>query len=67
MTTDTKKKVGFATWDPKKLAETSRLGGKAAHVHGRAHQFTSDEARIAGRKGGLATAGKKREPREPKA
>jgi hypothetical protein len=28
------------------------LGGKAAHEKGTAHEFTSKEARIAGRKGG---------------
>ena len=32
--------------------EIARKGGRAAHVKGTAHQFTSDEARAAGRKGG---------------
>lgn len=31
-------------------------GGKAAHAQGRAHEFTTDEARAAGRKGGEAVA-----------
>ena len=38
-------------------AERSRIaskGGKAAHEKGTAHEFTSEEAREAGRKGGLA-------------
>ena len=29
-------------------------GGKAAHQSGNAHRFTSEEAKEAGRKGGLA-------------
>ncbi len=29
------------------------LGGKAAHEKGRAHTWTREEARVAGRKGGL--------------
>ena len=32
--------------------EIARLGGIAAHERGTAHQFTSEEARIAGQKGG---------------
>jgi general stress protein YciG len=32
--------------------EIARKGGKAAHEKGTAHEFTSDEARAAGRKGG---------------
>lgn len=60
MTEQTKQKRGFATWDPKKLAETSRKGGTTAHMLGRAHQFDSDEAREAGRKGGVASASKRR-------
>jgi len=30
-------------------------GGKAAHAKGRAHEWTVDEARAAGRKGGAAS------------
>ena len=45
---------GFATMDPTKVRELARKGGISAHVAGRAHEFTSDEARAAGRKGGLA-------------
>lgn len=40
-----------------KRAAISRLGGKAAHAKGTAHQFTPEEAREAGRKGGLAGRG----------
>jgi general stress protein YciG len=39
-----------------KVAEIARMGGKAAHASGKAHEFTADEARAAGRKGGLSTS-----------
>lgn len=38
--------------DPKKQREIASKGGRAAHQHGQAHEWTSDEARQAGRKGG---------------
>ena len=41
--------------DRRLVSEISRKGGRAAHAAGTAHEFTSDEARAAGRKGGLAT------------
>ena len=43
---------GFASMDTGKQREIARKGGKAAHQQGRAHEFTADEARLAGRKGG---------------
>ena len=43
---------GFASMDPEKQREIARKGGKAAHEKGTAHEFTTDEARNAGRKGG---------------
>jgi general stress protein YciG len=43
---------GFASMDPERQRQIAREGGKAAHVKGTAHEFTSDEARNAGRKGG---------------
>jgi general stress protein YciG len=52
---------GFAAMDRKVVSEIARKGGKAAHSAGSAHQFTSDEARVAGRKGGLTTHAKRRE------
>lgn len=45
---------GFAAMDRSKVSEIASKGGKAAHAAGTAHQFTSDEARAAGRKGGVA-------------
>lgn len=43
--------------DEDKQREIARKGGKAAHEKGTAHQFTSEEAREAGRKGGQASRG----------
>jgi general stress protein YciG len=43
---------GFASMDAGKQREIASKGGKAAHAQGRAHEFTPDEARTAGRKGG---------------
>jgi general stress protein YciG len=43
---------GFASMDLAKQREIASKGGKAAHAQGRAHEFTADEARAAGRKGG---------------
>jgi general stress protein YciG len=51
---------GFAAMDPKLVSELATRGGKAAHRAGTAHQFTSEEARVAGRKGGMATHAKRR-------
>jgi general stress protein YciG len=47
---------GFARLSPKRRREIARLGGQAAHQRGTAHQFTSDEGRAAGRKGGAAVS-----------
>lgn len=43
---------GFASMDAERQREIASKGGKAAHKMGTAHQFTPDEARVAGRKGG---------------
>ena len=43
---------GFASMDREKQRELARKGGRAAHEKGTAHEFTPDEARAAGRKGG---------------
>lgn len=47
---------GFASMDRKKQLEIARRGGVAAHQKGTAHEYTSEEARIAGMKGGRASA-----------
>jgi general stress protein YciG len=38
--------------DSGRQKEIARKGGRAAHEKGKAHEFTPDEARAAGRKGG---------------
>lgn len=47
-----KSKRGFASMDPQRQREIASKGGRAAHAKGTAHEWTSDEARVAGRKGG---------------
>ena len=51
-------KRGFASMDEDKQREIASKGGKAAHEKGTAHEFTSAEAREAGRKGGEASHGR---------
>lgn len=46
---------GFAAMDRRLVSEIARKGGKAAHSAGTAHEFSSEEARAAGQKGGRAT------------
>jgi general stress protein YciG len=55
----TKKPRGFAAMDPTLVKSIASKGGKAAHASGTAHQFTTEEARAAGRKGGHAAHMKK--------
>ncbi len=43
---------GFASMSAERQREIARKGGKAAHARGKAHEFTREEAREAGRKGG---------------
>lgn len=47
---------GFASMDPGKQKEIASKGGRAAHAKGTAHEFDSNEAREAGRKGGMAVS-----------
>jgi uncharacterized protein len=47
---------GFAGMDQEKQRQIARKGGKAAHEKGTAHEFTPEEAREAGRKGGEAVS-----------
>ena len=49
-------KRGFASMDEDRQREIASEGGKAAHEKGTAHEFSSEEAREAGRKGGEARA-----------
>jgi uncharacterized protein len=45
---------GFGSMDPARQRKIASQGGKAAHEKGAAHEFTSEEARAAGKKGGMA-------------
>ena len=54
-----KSRRGFAAMSPEKQREIASKGGRVAHQKGAAHQWTADEAREAGRKGGSARHGRK--------
>jgi len=47
----------FASMDPARVSEIASMGGKAAHQQGVAHEWTPEEARRAGRKGGQSSRG----------
>lgn len=48
---------GFASMSPEKRREIASKGGKVAHQMGVAHEWTPAEARLAGKKGGMASHG----------
>lgn len=52
-----KERRGFASMSPEKQREIASKGGRAAHQKGTAHEWSSDEARKAGRKGGQISRG----------
>jgi len=47
---------GFAAMSPEKRREAARKGGIAAHRLGVAHEFTPEEAKVAGKRGGVRTS-----------
>jgi general stress protein YciG len=47
---------GFAAMDAEQQREIASKGGRAAHEQGTAHEFSPDEARAAGRKGGVSVS-----------
>ena len=51
-----KRPRGFAAMNAEKQRQIASKGGKVAHERGHAHEFTSEEAREAGRKGGMAVS-----------
>ena len=51
-----KSRRGFASMDPSRQREIASKGGRAAHEKGTAHEWSSDEARVAGQKGGIAVS-----------
>jgi hypothetical protein len=52
-----KERRGFASMSREKQREIASKGGRAAHKKGTAHEWTADEARSAGRKGGQVSRG----------
>lgn len=50
-----KENRGFASMHPDKQREIASKGGRAAHEKGTAHEWTPEEARVAGRKGGVVS------------
>jgi hypothetical protein len=50
--------------DRNKQREIASKGGKAAHQKGTAHEWTSEEAREAGRKGGMASHRRKQQQQQ---
>ena len=48
----TKSVRGFAAMDLERQRQIASKGGRAAHEKGTAHEFSKDEARAAGKKGG---------------
>ena len=57
MSIERKERRGFASMSPERQREIASKGGRAAHEKGSAHEWTADEARTAGRKGGQASCG----------
>jgi general stress protein YciG len=55
--TERKERRGFASMSPEKQREIASKGGRAAHEKGTAHEWSADEARSAGRKGGQVSRG----------
>jgi general stress protein YciG len=51
---------GFASMSPEMQRAIASKGGKAAHEKGTAHEWSREQARAAGRKGGLARSAQRR-------
>ncbi len=58
---------GFAALTPAQRSAVARKGGQSAHNQGTAHTWTPEQARAAGRKGGLVSRGGRGKLREPAA
>jgi general stress protein YciG len=56
---------GFASMDRDKRRAIASKGGRAAHEKGTAHEWTPEEAREAGRRGGLKSHQKRGPSAEP--
>jgi hypothetical protein len=55
---------GFAALPREQVSAIARLGGRAAHALGTAHEWDHEEASLAGRKGGRSNAERKRRERQ---
>ena len=53
---------GFASMDRDRQRQIASKGGRAAHEKGTAHEWTTEEAREAGRRGGLKSHRNRSEP-----
>jgi uncharacterized protein len=66
MAMERKERRGFASMSPERQREIASKGGRAAHEKGTAHEWTAEEARRAGRKGGqVSRGGRGRLPESP--
>jgi uncharacterized protein len=59
-----RKPRGFAVMDKEVQRAIASTGGRASHATGNAHEFSSDEAREAGRRGGLSVSQDREHMRE---
>ena len=57
MAPERKERRGFASMSPERQREIASKGGRAAHEKGTAHDWSPEEARRAGRKGGQVSRG----------
>lgn len=57
--TPKKARRGFAAMSVEKQRSIASKGGKASHAKGTGHEWTPQEASVAGRKGGLASKRRK--------
>ena len=55
---------GFASMDPNRQREIASKGGKSAHAAGRAHTYSSEEAKVAGAQGGKKVSADREHMRE---
>jgi general stress protein YciG len=65
MAPERKERRGFASMSPERQREIASKGGRAAHEKGTAHEWTPEEARRAGRKGGQVSRGGRGRLAEP--
>lgn len=61
-----RKPRGFAALTPEARQRIASAGGKASHQSGQGHEWTTEEARAAGRKGGINRALNRNKKGQPK-